>query len=90
MLQQSGNSQQDNQAQSQGQGTRTEKGPQQGYDDTLSGSLSSPDRRAALQAMLAGVAALTVTGAKAETQESPTKAPAGNNLFTLGGGVARI
>jgi hypothetical protein len=85
MLQQSGNSQQENHAPSQGQGTRIENGTQQSTDDTLAQPSSSIDRRTALQAMVAGLASLTVDGAKAQTQESPTKAPEGKDLFTLGG-----
>lgn len=85
MLQQSGNSQQSNNGQSQGQGPRTDTGPQQGADEALARTPANFDRRAALQAMAAGVAVLAVNGTKAQPQESPSKAPEGTTLRPFGG-----
>lgn len=85
MLNQTGNSPQNNQVPSQDQGARNEKGGQQNTDDALALRPSNIDRRTALQAMVAGMSALAVNGAKVEAENSPNKTPQGDRTETLGG-----
>jgi hypothetical protein len=85
MLQQSGKSQQDGQAQSQGQTQRNRTETPLSSDSAIALAPTNLDRRAALKAIAAGVAALTAEGAKAQVESPVSKAPGADTASTLGG-----